>query len=410
MVSPAMGRPCATEETTPLTLAESGRVGTDQGRRDVRGETTRICVARVAVIGLPRAAVAVVVLVVGLVGVITCSGFGSGVATLGEAMNRVHRKEVPSEGPKVAALGRSEVYTILASASASASEVPRVGNPQSDRYCAHAFTKPSNVAPLGETKVSPTFNGVLKYADAVYILCTDKCDELVIPTELSGRTTLLNGFKLDQCAGYADETRHWEKASRAHGAAIRDAFGVNENGLVGERGSLGYKGLAHPINVLAILEQDTEGDFDVTWDRNDWWAFEAAVKRDDWSLMRLSHRPYDFENGRGLSEPNVQCPEQCVCGKYGDKLCMQKTTGCSMQSSDAYFIHRRSVSNIVPDLDLGKIIDYHIFHSLPNQMFFIPPVARQTSYSYAPDDLSVEDGKAAVRKFMEKCSREVQWV
>jgi hypothetical protein len=37
-------------------------------------------------------------------------------------------------------------------------------------------------------------------------------------------------------------------------------------------------------------------------------------------------------------------------------------------------------------------------------------VARQTSYSYAPDDLSVEDGKAAVRKFMEKCSREVQWV
>jgi hypothetical protein len=33
-------------------------------------------------------------------------------------------------------------------------------------------------------------------------------------------------------------------------------------------------------------------------------------------------------------------------------------------------------------------------------------VARQTSYSYGPDYITVEDGKESVRVFLEKCRRE----
>ena len=35
-----------------------------------------------------------------------------------------------------------------------------------------------------ESKLSTTMLGVLKYADRVYILCTDECDTLVIPEDL----------------------------------------------------------------------------------------------------------------------------------------------------------------------------------------------------------------------------------
>jgi hypothetical protein len=76
-----------------------------------------------------------------------------------------------------------------------------------------------------------------------------------------------------------------------------------------------------------------------------------------------------------------------------------------MMSSDAYFVHRRAVSAMVPQLGARQVIDYHVLKNTPNQLFLAPAVARQTSYSYGPDFITVADGKDSVRVFLEKCKR-----
>ena len=102
---------------------------------------------------------------------------------------------------------------------------------------------PARVGDLGETRISVTMEGVLKYADRIYVLCTDMCDVLVVPSALADKVTLVDGYAIDACGEYGDDLRHWEKASLAHKAAMQDAFDSDPD-----------------VNVLAILEQDTEGD------------------------------------------------------------------------------------------------------------------------------------------------------
>ena len=53
-------------------------------------------------------------------------------------------------------------------------------------------------------------------------------------------------------------------------------------------------------DVIAVLEQDTEGDRGVVWTSDNWASFEAALRDDDWKLVRLSYRPHDFEPPGGM--------------------------------------------------------------------------------------------------------------
>jgi hypothetical protein len=439
-------------ETTPLTLAEAGRVGADPVAPDGFVNTHQSSWFRVG-----RAAALAAVLAVGAVAAIVSGSGVPGVvlarAPLGEGRNRVHRvdevggvpeerssetrvelrahsvprlgelleerTEAAEEKPMVtktddigdeaaveidddvsaaaiaetADLGalRTESAEDVSSVSVTATEkASNLG--QASRYCANAFSAPKKVGSVDESRISLTMHGILKYADSIYVLCTDMCDSLVVPTELADRVTMVDGYKVDECGGYG-EAPHWEKASRAHRAAMFDAFRDSNT------------------NVVGILEQDTEGDSEVTWQQNDWYSFDGALRRDEWSLFRLSYRPYDFEKGRDarLGEPDTACPPQCACDKYTDKICMVRSAGCVMQSADAYFVHRRAMKAMVPELGKGLVIDYHVFKQMPNQFFLTPAVARQTSFSYGPDIISEEDGKTSVRVFMEKCQRDVSW-
>jgi hypothetical protein len=286
-----------------------------------------------------------------------------------------------------------EASTSLSTSSSDSPSSAALGSFSSaaTRYCAEAFTAPTRVGSLSESRISVTMNGILKYADRIYVLCTDMCDSLVMPSELAEKVTLVDGYAIDACGGYGDDVRHWEKASLMHKAAMQDAFDADPD-----------------VDVLAILEQDTEGDGDVNWSNDDWVRLGEALERQDWNTLRLSYRPYDFEKGRDarLGEPGVACPAECACDALADKLCMMRSSGCAMQSSDAYFVHRRAVAAMVPQLGARRVIDYHVFKDTPNQLFLAPAVARQTSYSYGPDYITVEDGKESVRVFLEKCRRE----
>lgn len=286
-----------------------------------------------------------------------------------------------------------EASTSLSTSSSDSPSSAALGSFSSaaTRYCAEAFTAPTRVGSLSESRISVTMNGILKYADRIYVLCTDMCDSLVMPSELAEKVTLVDGYAIDACGGYGDDVRHWEKASLMHKAAMQDAFDADPE-----------------LDVLAILEQDTEGDGDVNWSNDDWVRLGEALERQDWNTLRLSYRPYDFEKGRDarLGEPGVACPAECACDALADKLCMMRSSGCAMQSSDAYFVHRRAIAAMVPQLGARRVIDYHVFKDTPNQLFLAPAVARQTSYSYGPDYIAVEDGKESVSVFLEKCRRE----
>ncbi len=286
-----------------------------------------------------------------------------------------------------------EASTSLSTSSSDSPSSAALGSFSSaaTRYCVEAFTAPTRVGSLSESRISVTMNGILKYADRIYVLCTDMCDSLVMPSELAEKVTLVDGYAIDACGGYGDDVRHWEKASLMHKAAMQDAFDADPE-----------------LDVLAILEQDTEGDGDVNWSNDDWVRLGEALERQDWNTLRLSYRPYDFEKGRDarLGEPGVACPAECACDALADKLCMMRSSGCAMQSSDAYFVHRRAVAAMVPQLGARRVIDYHVFKDTPNQLFLAPAVARQTSYSYGPDYITVEDGKESVSVFLEKCRRE----
>lgn len=205
-----------------------------------------------------------------------------------------------------------------------------------------------------------------------------------------GEVTMVNGPVLDGCNGLGEEVVHWLKASRMHEAAMEHAF---DN---------------HPdVNVIAVLEEDTQGDGAVAWTQDKWWAFDAAFKREEWKLLRMSYRPYDFEpdkDNAGLGKPEVACPNECRCQTYDTTLCFAHSAGCALQASDAYMMHRRAYDQTTEMLRRGKVVDYHVFRAIEGQWLLRPALSYQSRYSYAPDSISIDDSKAVNQLYMDKCA------
>ena len=269
----------------------------------------------------------------------------------------------------------------------STDDVGALGELPSDPYelkpCPNAFFPPRKSGSVEESRVSATMEGVLKYADKVYILCTSDCDDIVVPADLYDRVTMVDGYALDECNSFGSETKHWEKASQSHRAAMLDGFNDPN------------------VEILAILEQDTLGDPGVTWEQEKWYELEAALDRGDWNLVRLSYRPYDFEAGRG----GETCPSECECEVYSSHMCLVRNPGCALQSSDAYFIHQRAHAQVEASLSHGGVIDYHTFKEIGGHFLITPALTYQQSFSYAPDYIAQESMKESIDNFLGKCSR-----
>ena len=257
-------------------------------------------------------------------------------------------------------------------------------NPYPMKPCPNAFFPPRKTGSVEESRVSVTMEGVLKYADKVYILCTSDCDDIVVPTGLNDRVTMVDGLALDDCNGFGSETKHWEKASQSHRAAMLDAFRDPD------------------VNILAILEQDTLGDPDVVWEQEKWYELEGALANEDWNLVRLAYRPYDFEPGR---EGGETCPSECECEVYSSHMCLVRNAGCALQSSDAYFIHRRAHAQAEESLSQGKVIDYHTFKEIGGHFLVTPALTYQQSFSYGPDFITQDSMKQTIDKFLGFCTR-----
>ena len=160
--------------------------------------------------------------------------------------------------------------------------------------------------------------GLSKYADRIYIICTDECDAPV-PEEFGDKVMLLNGNALDECnaiQGYD----HWIKASQSHLHAVTHAMTTD-------------------AEVILVLEQDSQADPEYGWADGNWAQLNQALDEHEWNMLRLGYRPLAFE-----TQPEIEAcaPEACACQAVGEVLCWLPSAGCDLRASDAYLLHKRA--------------------------------------------------------------------
>ena len=387
-------------EDTPLTLAEAGRAGEPAGSTGRGGGSETASWWRARTARSPRASATLTAMLVACVGDASVAAWASGARfahapALGFARNRVHRAEdgaslLPS--PEVSR--RSDVVTpspTSAEAGLGAAPAAEAGLGAASDACPRAFFAPKKRGSVDHenSTYSHTLSGVVKYADAVYILCTTECDRLVVPEDWGDVVTMVDGYALDRCYHLEDQ-QHWVKASQMHMRAMQHAFDGDAT-----------------VETVAILEQDTRGDDGVGWNQQDWYDLETAMRETEWSLLRMAYRPFEFEDGRAMASlgGDAACPEQCRCERATGNICVVRSAGCALQSADAYLVHRRAYPAMTASLSQGRVIDYDVFREMKGQVLITPALSYQTTYSIAPDQLSVEDARRAIERFVDRCAK-----
>ena len=219
--------------------------------------------------------------------------------------------------------------------------------------------------------------GLSKYADRIYIICTDECDAPV-PEEFGDKVMLLNGYALDECnaiQGYD----HWIKASQSHLHAVTHAMTTD-------------------ADVILVLEQDSQADPEYGWADGNWAQLNQALDEHEWNMLRLGYRPLTFE-----MQPEMEAcaPEACACQAVGEVLCWLPSAGCDLRASDAYLLHKRAFREYADGLRGGGVIDNGVLQRLGNQLVVAPQVMHQTRAS--SDFTSVEHQKAVSALFTERC-------
>ena len=397
------------ERTRLLTLAEAGRapspgLGVDEGSgpaeftgkgaRHIRAEGGECGGLRWARASWATPAIGVVFLVVILVGslVMILNAGGLGVSSLTSALGEAETTSTHLRNAVHEVAEPEPASQLGASADSSQKENPPSDEEMSDLgtpvgklmvRCSGAFMEPTKRAPLALTKYGGMFGGVIRYAQRVYMICTDKCDELVMPNEWNN-VLLVNGISMDACTRQQDKS-HWVKASHTHAMVSKHAFEGHAD-----------------VNYIAVLEQDTVADTNVGWTHDAWPVIENTLEQREWNLFRMAYRPYDFEASRRFGQQDAVCPEECKCKEVSSLMCMTQSPGCALQSSDAYMVHRRAYKRIVDMVKEDKVIDYDVFKLLDKQVLFRPYLGYQEEY--APDDfISSQETKRANSHYLDKC-------
>ena len=125
----------------------------------------------------------------------------------------------------------------------------------------------------------------------------------------------------------------------------------------------------------------------------DLFAFQEALKRNDWSFARLGWRQYTLEIA-----PAAACPQQCACQMVGNKLCFVAGAGCDLRSSDSYIISQRYFKWTLDQLIQGGTVDYDVLPRAPGTLLALPILSAQRTL-----DIPVEHQQAVSELFMAKC-------
>lgn len=241
--------------------------------------------------------------------------------------------------------------------------------------CPKGMREPASRGP-NPNKFTELSIGLSRYADRVYIICTEECD-MPVPAELGDNVMMLNGLELDKCNAIT-EYSHWVKATQSHLQAITHAQTTD-------------------AEVIMILEEDSMGDPSVKWSEGNWLQLNDALDNRDWKMLRLGYRPFPFE-----SNPNIEaCPESCRCEQVGETLCWLQNGGCDLRASDAYMVHKRAFEEYGRAMFGGTIIDNGVLQGMGRQLFITPQVNYQTKAT--SDYSSVQHQKDVQAIFMERC-------
>ena len=187
--------------------------------------------------------------------------------------------------------------------------------------------------------------GLSKYADRIYIICTDECDAPV-PEEFGDKVMLLNGYALDECnaiQGYD----HWIKASQSHLHAVTHAMTTD-------------------AEVILVLEQDSQADPEYGWADGNWAQLNQALDEREWNMLRLGYRPLAFE-----TQPEIEAcaPEACAARRWA-RCC----AGCRARGATCARPTRtcctRGRSASTRTACAGGVIDNGVLQRLGNQLWW----------------------------------------
>ena len=175
--------------------------------------------------------------------------------------------------------------------------------------CPAAFGEP-RFAPLADTAFTPSYVAVLLLVQHVYLLCVT-CGEVVLPEELRGRVSTVDGRVMDQQCGMVPQAYvgdHGHEVSLSHAAAIAHAA-------------------ASGHDTAAFLESDTVGNH-----KQDGLEIVEDVKhtlrvmpRADWNVVRLGWRPFSVERHTVAFDA---CAHNCQCVRFG------KTGTCMLRNDE----------------------------------------------------------------------------
>jgi hypothetical protein len=241
--------------------------------------------------------------------------------------------------------------------------------------CPSGMREPKNRGP--SEKHSTLSLGLSRYADRIYIICTDECD-MTVPEEFGDKVMVFDGYQLDECDAL-QAYDHWIKTSQSHLHAVTHAMTTD-------------------AEVILILEQDSTADPDYGWADGNWQQFDEALTANDWNIVRLGYRPLMYEY-----QPEIEAcePEACKCESVGELLCWLPNAGCDLRASDAYLLHKRAFQEYSNSLAGGAIIDNGVLQRLGNQLVVTPQVMHQTKAS--SDYTSLEQQKSVSALFTERC-------
>ena len=207
---------------------------------------------------------------------------------------------------------------------------------------------------------------LLMLTDAAFVLTTHECKSSLSPNI---HWACVKGKVVDACV-----PKNFEALISKHGYAtsVSHAFIFMHAHLQGYR-------------HVAIVEDDAIFSQSVRDGLID--DVRAVLQGpNDWSFIRLGHRPFFLEAQHKKStelhlEDPFSCPAPCVCEKLGTSMCRMVEKGCDMRSSHFYIANAGVFESVIADLldvsDGHRIIDWFVLHRYSNQVYATSTVAMQ---------------------------------
>uniref|UniRef100_A0A7S2PT42 Uncharacterized protein n=1 Tax=Zooxanthella nutricula TaxID=1333877 RepID=A0A7S2PT42_9DINO len=238
---------------------------------------------------------------------------------------------------------------------------------------------------------------LLAQADAIYIMCMQKCSTMPLPRIWVSKVIMVNGRGSDSCL-------QPERVMKQHPDEIPDpslhAIAVTLSHLLAVAHA---KAQGHA--KIAMIEEDMQVADDLTWSRGDVAQALTFVGSNSWQVLRLTVQSFVYTS-QGQTHT---CPARCVCKEIpgvlidhsaGRTLCEVDANCHELHSTSMYMLSNGGKGTFDAVLNSMGMIDTLLINSLP-QAVLGPPLFEEPAFHAAAKG----DVGTMWRLYQERCFR-----